>query len=548
VKDAFGEKIYPGTNRPISRLDAFLLMFPPEQLNAMVVMTNNNLGKERKQQVTKGELVKFLGITILMTRVKVRKRRDLWKTSSSHKYISCANFSATGMSRHRWEEIWASLRWSSQPEKRPNSMPHERWRWMLVADFVKRFNEYRATNFNPSDLICIDESMSKWYGLGGHWINMGLPMYVAMERKPVSGCEIQNACCARSRIMLRLKLVQSAEEENAHATEDESGLLHGINVMLELLDPWKSSGERIVCADSYYASVAAAVELQKHGFRFIGVVKTATKQFPMTYLSAQELTNRGDHKVLVSKDPEVVDSELLAILWVDRDRRYFVANAEGVEAAEPIYRVRWRQVNKEENAEPELVEINLEQPAAVKVYYDTAAAIDRHNRQRQDDLELERVVKTEVWWKRVNLSIFAMCVVDTCNFHQSVVHPNEIDSDPHDFYTNLAEEMIDNSLDVVATRTTRTPPALRRSRRNMEVIVSPHLTPCKERKRKKNGELTSYSHQGKCRECGMKTTYLCSVCDDKDPNRGRGKPWYCHSKNGGRDCFERHKRNDHGTR
>jgi hypothetical protein len=37
---------------------------------------------------------------------------------------------------------------------------------------------------SPSDVMCVGESTSKWYGTGGHWINEGLPMYVAIDRKP----------------------------------------------------------------------------------------------------------------------------------------------------------------------------------------------------------------------------------------------------------------------------------------------------------------------------------------------------------------------------
>lgn len=52
--------------------------------------------------------------------------------------------------------------------------------------------------------ICIDESMSRWYGKGGDWINEGLPHYVAIDRKPENGCEIQTACCGTSGIMMSL--------------------------------------------------------------------------------------------------------------------------------------------------------------------------------------------------------------------------------------------------------------------------------------------------------------------------------------------------------
>ena len=75
------------------------------------------------------------------------------------------------------------------------------------------------------------------------------------------------------------------------------------------------------------------------GFNFIGVIKTATKMFPFVYLNGLELQDRGDRKVLVTKD-EDGNLNTIAIMWVDQNLRMFVGNAEGVEDREPIYRMR----------------------------------------------------------------------------------------------------------------------------------------------------------------------------------------------------------------
>ena len=58
---------------------------------------------------------------------------------------------------------------------------------------ISNFNEHRAASYHPSDTIVVDESISRWYGLGGDWINTGLPHYVALDRKPENGCEIQDS-------------------------------------------------------------------------------------------------------------------------------------------------------------------------------------------------------------------------------------------------------------------------------------------------------------------------------------------------------------------
>ena len=106
----------------------------------MIDLTNLNVAKEGLEPTTLGELVKFIGILVMMTRVKVRVRRDLWNTSARSRYLPAYNFGSMEMSRHRWEQLWKHIRWSEQPPIRPEGTTHERWRWSLVSDFVQRFN------------------------------------------------------------------------------------------------------------------------------------------------------------------------------------------------------------------------------------------------------------------------------------------------------------------------------------------------------------------------------------------------------------------------
>jgi hypothetical protein len=115
-------------------------------------------------------------------------------------------------------------------------MSSEHFCWRLVDDFVEAFNDHQASTFQPSDMICVDESISRWFRKGGHWINHGLSMYVAMERKPDNGCEIQNSACGRSGIMMRLKLVKTADENRAAAEEqgETERVPHSAAILKEL--------------------------------------------------------------------------------------------------------------------------------------------------------------------------------------------------------------------------------------------------------------------------------------------------------------------------
>ena len=65
--------------------------------------------------------------------------------------------------------------------------------------------------------------------------------------------------------------------------------------------------------------------------------------------------------------------------------------------------------------------------------------------------------------------------------------------------------------------------------------ISCHLTPTKCRHCTADGELTAQRLQGRCIECGKKTTYLCkkttylcSACMDND-NESK-TPWLCHTE------------------
>ena len=85
--------------------------------------------------------------------------------------------------------------------------------WKLVEEFVTNFNEYCKRIFSTSDLICADDSILRWYGQGGHWINLVFPMYVTMESKPENGAETDDASYMQSGIMTRLSIVKSSMNE-----------------------------------------------------------------------------------------------------------------------------------------------------------------------------------------------------------------------------------------------------------------------------------------------------------------------------------------------
>jgi hypothetical protein len=207
--------------------------------------------------------------------------------------------------------------------------------------------------------------MIQWYGAGGDWINEGLLHYVAIDRKPENGCVIQTR--GKTGIMMELHVVKWPAEEHLSLENDDEDLGHGCKIMLHLLCYWSSAKCHIVPANSYYASVQAACRLFDLNFRFIGVIKTATKLFPKAYLGKMELPIRGTMAALTAVHDGV---QLLAFVYCDHDHHYFISTCSNFAGGDPIRRTRLRHLQPIETDEPpEQVEIKLNCPQAASLYY-----------------------------------------------------------------------------------------------------------------------------------------------------------------------------------
>jgi hypothetical protein len=554
MKDRLGN-VYSAASdrvRRESRIDYFFLMYPPKALLHFKTCTNDVLREEGKTELTFEEMIKFFGIIVLATRFEFTARATLWSKARVSRFYALPAFGNTGMTRNRFDDLWKCMRFSHQATVRPVYMPHEVYRWQLVDDFVSLFNDHRQQQFTPADRICVDESISRWYGMGGDWINVGLPMYVAMDRKPENGAEIQNACCAESGVMIRLRIRKSKAVDSLDLDPSQG---HGTGVLRDLVLPWAETG-RIVVADSFFASVEAAQVLYRIGLRFVGVVKTATKRYPMASLNKVQMPTRGIWKGLIHRgNKEEGMPDMLAFTWNDTNRRFFITTVSSLQrSATPIDRPRKQQVDLQPNAEPEHVFQLIEQPKAAELYYTSAAKIDQHNRSRQDDLGIERKLVTTKWHKRVNLTIFSMILVDSYLVYKKCTTSTE---SPDQFYHKLAEELIDFEQ---TTRLQRA--AVRESSEAMDVAAAAFAghglrqTPTKRMRPSLGAKTpgssgktpgssgkksTTQKHQAKCTVCGMKTTWTCSTCREEV-----GVYVYvCHTRSGRPACWSEHMHVEH---
>ncbi len=242
----------------------------------------------------------------------------------------------------------------------------------------------------------------------------------------------------------------------------------------------------------------------------------------------------------------------------------------------PYSRVRWRQIGEDKEADAQRVQLVVPQPYSCELYYEACGKIDQHNRMRQDDLQLERKLVTHDWSMRVGMSLLGICIVDTWLAYKQCTGTDEKQKE---FYSKLAEELIDNNYDRIggsgrggsgssglssdtledsemAVMMGANQDGLRciaGSRRRLycsgegsttttklQSGYYTRLTPTKKRQKKNS----SFRCQGRCIECGFKTIHVCSECLDFDYiNKER---FLCHTRSG-RRCFNDHCGKEHGV-
>ena len=247
---------------------------------------------------------------------------------------------------------------------------------------------------------------------------------------------------------------------------------------------------------------------------------------------------KGDHKALLSTDEES-GVTLLAFVWADRDRRYFVSTCSSAAPGAPIKRKRWRQRDQTPNAAPVLEDISIAQTEAGQLYYSGCGAIDVHNRIRQEYLDIEKKLKTMKWDNRANNTVFAMCCVDAFKLRNGCQPPDCTGA--RGFIEDLAVDLIDNTYDQRILRRRREEAMAQEA--NLTGEAMPVLdtakqltapTPTKKRKTKN----ANHRQQGRCMVCKKQTSHVCRACQLRKQSTSDKQFWICNKP--GKVCMGKH--------
>jgi hypothetical protein len=183
-----------------NELALFRICFPEKWIVEMVIpKTNETLDKPMDLQ----EFYVWLGCIFFMSCFQGIEDRDLWWSSKPVDMFEGAPFCLNEYcSKGRFNDIMATIRYTSKDA--PLMFVD---RFHEVCEMIDAFNDHYSTEYMPSWLSCIDESMNTW-------LNKFCPGFMALPRKPrLFGNEchsIANGDGGKP-IMWRVKLVEGKD-------------------------------------------------------------------------------------------------------------------------------------------------------------------------------------------------------------------------------------------------------------------------------------------------------------------------------------------------
>ncbi|OWY95099.1 hypothetical protein PHMEG_00034987, partial [Phytophthora megakarya] len=388
--------------------------------------TNESLSSRRHRTIKAGDWFKWIGLRLAMAlEPRPGPVRVYWETEARDGFIGTPPCFGQrfGMSRHCFEQIMNCMSFSD------GYLSDDPWKPIRLG--VDRFNARRKDFVSPGNLLCVDECISAWKGREGKYCHDGLPHKTKIARKPEGkGTELKSIADGESGVLLGLELVEGKDRQRAKQYYREYG--EGTAVVLRLAAPYKGSGRTIV-ADSAFASVKTLVQLEAHlGLYFMGMVKTATVEYPK-----QALTNwfettppRGSFKVYGSTTD--LANKMYVMYWADRKPKTIICNRGTTLPGTDSVRPRHRLINREGIYETLRYEKVISRPQMMELFFSKFSTIDIHDHYRQGSLAIEREWITRNWTHRLFSTILGMVVVDAyLAYRYDTENAGNVDSFPH---------------------------------------------------------------------------------------------------------------------
>ena len=276
-----------------------------------------------------------------------------------------------------------------------------------------------------------------------------MPHVTKIIRKPQPvGSEMKSLCDSQSNIMLRLDLMEGRHRQSLKIF-GSGGTAQVLRLTQHYFGSW-----RVVVGDSAFSSYYTATECLNNGLHFMGIVKTAHREFPRDFLMSKtdEYGRGGDkprggfvhlkttHKI--ENNGHSIEKPVFAHGWYDKKLKQIVSTCGTTLAGTDSVRPRHKKIL--ENGVWKTVQYEKKVPRSklVEEMFSAFSKIDIHDHLRQGSLALERSWVTRKWYHRLFTTIFGICVVDAY-YAFKFEHPDD-DMNFTDFWGTLTLQLINN--------------------------------------------------------------------------------------------------------
>eukprot|EP00873_Tetraselmis_striata_P044316 jgi/Tetstr1/464580/TSEL_009336.t1 len=211
----------------------------------------------------------FLAVLLAMTIHSTVSLEELWDNPAvpSIKALPTRYGFAALMTQRRFNEWRAYFRFWGHPGDLPDSQYSE-----TCQDWVEALNDNWYNMFAPSTILCLDETVFQWITLCGNLHLTWLP-----NKPHPMGWMLKTLACAMTGCIIRMEL--SLRKQLMALKPLASTYKATVAVTLRLTDPWWHT-QRILVADSWFGSVATALELYARGIYSVMAVRMGHAGYP----------------------------------------------------------------------------------------------------------------------------------------------------------------------------------------------------------------------------------------------------------------------------
>ena len=411
--------------RPDTIDKLFYKLLPSKWVDDMVRYTNLNLDEHdaAHMNIDKGELLRWWGYALTLSVHTGTALDKMWSDQPiPESAMPPPRMGRHGISKNRFKAIRNALAFGPSDDA-----SFDLDGWCFIQPMVDAFNEHMNDIFCPGWLLTLDESMSAYRGKQGQRDRKKCPNLSWVPRKPEPlGAELKTAGCALSGMIIRIEVCKGKDTHKdleyfkAKSSHDGVEFGHTTSTSLRLVKPWHGS-QRVVAADSWFASVKTAEAFANRGLFFIGDVKTATRRFCGADLEAATGPESGAWATFTS-ELKLDGDKTMPIFAVSHRRGESVHKF--ISTCGTTLRGAAHTATFEDDEDRAYVddcntyELTRKCPRVLNDYTLAQPCIDRHNRYRQAILAMEKRFITNNFSFRLATTLMGMLFTNTFFAHR----------------------------------------------------------------------------------------------------------------------------------